>query len=54
MFTTSKAGIFVKIKIIKFFAIIPIGGLIHVVVFLQKFAEFAGQQAKVFSITVIT
>jgi len=54
MLTTSKAGIFVRIKIIEFLVVIPIGGLFLVVVFLQEFAEFPGQQIKSFSITILT
>jgi len=54
LFTTSKAGIFVSIKIIEFLVVIPVGGLIFVVVFLQEFAEFPGQQTKSIFITVLT
>jgi len=45
LFTTIKAGIFVRVKIIEFLAVIPVERLIIVDVFLQEFAEFSGQQA---------
>jgi len=54
MFTTSKACIFVKIKIIEFLSIVLVGGLILIVVFLQEFAEFLRQKPKSFFINVIT
>ena len=54
MFTTSKAGIIVSIKIIEFLVVILVGGLILDAVFLQELVEFPGQQAKSFSITVLT
>jgi len=54
LFTTSKASIIVRIKIIEFLAIIPVGGLILVFDFLQEFSEFPGQQTKSFSITILT